>query len=122
MFINQRPTTGKKSSGKIVPVIKTNERVQQVINEVILIIRSQIGKDKDFQPYLFGSRTYDEHENYRDIDLALSTEYLSSEMYRKIKRAVEDISTLYTVDLVHLQRVDSAFKELLLSTAKKIYG
>ena len=106
---------------KTMPVIKTNERVQQVINEVIKIIRSQIGQDKDFQLYLFGSRTYEKHANYRDIDLALSTEYLSSEMYRKIKRTIEDIRTLYTVDLVHLQRVDSAFKELVLSTAKKIY-
>lgn len=122
MLTNQRYTTSKRSSSKSVPVKKMNKRVQQIINDVITIIRSQIGEDKDFQLYLFGSRAYDQQVNYRDIDLALSTKYLSYEMYRKIRRSIENIRTLYSVDLVHLQRVDSTFKELILSTGKKIYG
>ncbi len=122
MLVNQDRTAGKRSPGKPVPGKKMNKRVQQIINEVITIIRSQVGEDKNFQLYLFGSRAYDHQVSQSDIDLALSTKYLPYEMYRKIGRSIEDIRTLYTVDLVHLQRVDSEFKEMILSTGKKIYG
>jgi predicted nucleotidyltransferase len=102
--------------------IGSNNRVREIIAQVITIIRSHVGEEQEFDLYLFGSRAGDKHDDRVDIDLALDLQDLPDEIFRRIKREVANIRTLYTIDLVHIQRVDPAFRELILSSGQKIYG
>jgi len=96
-------------------------RVRQIIEEVIATVRAHVGEE-GFELYLFGSRARYPDSDYADIDLGVLCEQLSDQTYRKIRREIANLRTLYTIDLVDLQRVDPAFKELILSTARKVYG
>ena len=97
------------------------KRIQDIVNAVVDIIKDNL-QDEPFVLYLFGSRVHEGETLHSDIDLALSAATLPDETFRNIKRAVDDIRTLYSIDLINLQRVDPDFKNIVLSEAIKIHG
>jgi len=102
--------------------LQIEKRVQDIIHSVIDIIKQNLDEDESFELYLFGSRVHENAAPHSDIDLALAASTLSERSFLNIKRAVDDIRTLYSIDLIHLQRVDPDFKNIILFEAIKIYG
>jgi len=97
-------------------------RIQELINKVIAIIAHFLGEGTSFELYLFGSRAKMPVSGRADIDLAIACPELSEEIFRKIKREVAAVRTLYSIDLIHLNRVDPEFREIVMSGGKKVYG
>ena len=99
-----------------------NTRIRELVREVAEIIQRYLGKGRSYSLYLFGSRLKNRALEGADIDLALSCPDLSESDFRKIKREIENIRTLHSIDLIHLERVDADFREIVLSDAVKIDG
>ena len=97
-------------------------RINELITQVIEIITQRLGKNMPFELYLYGSRAKNEAAKGADIDLAISCPQLNENGFRKIKREIENIRTLYSVDLIHLDKIDSDFREIILADAKKLHG
>jgi len=98
-----------------------NTRVDELIAKVIKVIGHHLG-DIPFKVYLFGSRAKDNAIEGADVDLAIACPELTEGDFRKIKQEIAAIRTLYSIDLIHLERVDSDFREIVLADARKIYG
>ncbi len=101
-------------------VISEN-RVQQLVDQVINIVQSYIG-DISFQLYLFGSRAHNTANRHSDIDLAISCQQLDDRTFHKIRQSIRNIRTLYSIDLIHLQRIDPEFRQNVLEESAKVYG
>jgi len=98
-----------------------NARIDELITQVIEIIGHQLGS-MPFELYLFGSRAKNNASEGADIDLAISCPELTEADYRKIKQEIAAIRTLYSIDLIHLERVELDFREIILADARKLYG
>ena len=103
------------------PVFIEN-RIQEIINSVVNIILEHVERENDVELFIFGSRAHQNGGAHSDIDLALSSTTVSDKAFQDIKRDVNNIRTLYTIDLVFLQKVDADFKKIITSEAVKIYG
>ena len=101
---------------------KENTRIGELLKKIIEIILNELGENSHFALYLFGSRAKNEAAEGADIDLAISCPQLNESTYRKIKREIEALRTLYSVDLIHLEAVEPDFRELILADARKLYG
>ena len=101
---------------------KASTRIGELLNQIIEIILNELGENIHFALYLFGSRAKNEAVEGADIDLAISCPQLNESTYRKIKQEIENMRTLYSIDLIHLEAVDPDFKELILADARKLYG
>lgn len=99
-----------------------NARVIELIDEIIAIIRRYSGENNLFKLYLFGSRTRNIADKGADIDLAVSCHQLAEKDFSRIKQEIDNMRTLYSIDIIHLEKVDSHFREIVLSDAKRIYG
>ena len=97
-------------------------RMRELIEKVRGIIANSLGEGIPFELYLFGSRARGSSSKGADIDIAIACPKLSEEVFRKIKRRIDAIRTLYSIDLIHLDRVDPEFREIVISDGKKVYG
>ena len=89
---------------------------------IIEIIGHLLGEDKPFQLYLLGSRAKNIAVEGTDIDLAVSCSQLTEKVFGRMKRKIGNIRTLYSIDIIHLEKVDSHFMEIVLADANEIYG
>lgn len=96
-------------------------RIKALVDQVIKIIQSYLG-DLPFQLYLFGSRAQKSANHHSDIDLAVSCQQLDPSTFHAIRQSVRNMRTLYTIDLIHLQRVDPEFGKNVLDEGVKVYG
>ena len=94
-----------------------NKRVEEIISIVVDILINHLD---NFKLYLFGSRSKDSNLEHSDIDLAIETECRDA-LVEKAKNEIDEIDTLYSVDIVNLNKVDQDFKELILKSGKIIY-
>jgi proline iminopeptidase len=92
--------------------------VEKVISEVIDIVRLFSNPDKIM---LFGSRAQELDRERSDIDIAVIDGAVTDRQMRRIREAIEDIRTLYKIDIVWLNRVDEGFKQEILRTGKVVY-
>lgn len=69
---------------------------------------------------LFGSRARGDAKPNSDIDIALEID-LDFRQKRKLKERLEEISGLYTVDLVFLDQINPEFRQKILSEGKVVY-
>ena len=91
---------------------------QRILNNVVNIIR------KDLEPVeiiLFGSRAKGNFYKNADFDLAVDKERPNIRRHRKMMEKINMITGLYKVDIVYLNSIDKAFKEIILKTGKIIY-
>jgi predicted nucleotidyltransferase len=71
---------------------------------------------------LFGSRAKGNNCNGSDIDLCVvGAKELDKRNLRKLKEKIDDISGLYSVDLIFYEKIDEEFKKIILETGKVIY-
>jgi len=94
-------------------------KAEDAIERVIEILTREVQPD---EVLLFGSRAKGTAHKGSDIDLAIvGGRKLSYRERRKMKEKIEDISGLYSVDIVFIEEVDKDFKELIRETGKVIY-
>lgn len=88
--------------------------VDEVIGEVVRICKEFLAE----RVYLYGSRVKDVHLERSDIDIAVA----GARDLEGIAEAVEDIDTLYTVDLLDLDSCkDQRLLEDITLYGRKIY-
>lgn len=84
--------------------------VDEIINDVLRLCKAQQAREV----YLFGSRAKGTALRTSDIDIAVS----GAEDFEALREKVEEIPTLYTIDLVNL---DNCKNECLLEDIRE-YG
>ncbi|MGE0267564.1 MAG: nucleotidyltransferase domain-containing protein [Candidatus Omnitrophota bacterium] len=94
------------------------DREQEVINNVLSVLKKRLNPDKII---LFGSRAKGISAPGADIDLALEGDRPGISVLQKLNEEIDQVSGLYSVDLVFLNDVDVSFKEIIMNTGKVIY-
>lgn len=75
------------------------------------LVLSQVDTDK-VKVFLFGSRALPNYPSRADADIGLDAdEPIPSEVYHKIRNAVEDSMIPWDVDIVDFTRVDPQFRK-----------
>ena len=95
-----------------------NQRENEILKRIIEVLKKHLNPDRVI---LFGSRTKPEFSRNSDFDLAVDKERVDIRLQRKIKEDIEEVSGLYKVDIIFLNSVDQAFKEIVLKTGKMVY-
>jgi uncharacterized protein len=98
---------------------KTDTRIKELMQEVIAKIHDGLEETGSYNLYLFGSRAKGTAKDHADIDLALEL-FPSNDDFKKIRREIDEIETLFSIDLIDMTCVDDGFKEVIMSTGKKI--
>lgn len=94
-----------------------SQRVEEIIQLVIDILKKHLD---NFTLYLFGSRSKGNNLKTSDIDLAIDT-ICDKNQLKKAKTEINDIDTLYSIDIVNMNDMDKQFREIVLKSGKKIY-
>ncbi|SNR61014.1 type VII toxin-antitoxin system MntA family adenylyltransferase antitoxin [Desulfurobacterium atlanticum] len=95
---------------------QTENKVQRIINDIITTL-IPYGPEKII---LFGSRARGDFRINSDIDIAVDLR-LSFREKRKLKEKLDNISGLYSVDIVFLPDVNKSFKNKILKEGKVLY-
>ena len=94
-----------------------NQRVEKIIQLVVSILKKHLN---NFTLYFFGSRSKGINLKTADIDLAIDTT-CDKNLVKKAKTEIEEIDTLYSIDVVNINEIDEQFKEIIFKSGKKIY-
>ena len=92
------------------------DRVERVIAEIVGELRNRGAR----RVILFGSRARGDHRYNSDIDLAVDLD-LSFREKRQLKEVIDELSGLYSVDLVFLGEVEEDFKRRILEEGRVLY-
>jgi len=95
-----------------------SEREINILNSTIEILKDKLNPDKII---LFGSRAKGKSKLHSDFDIAIEISKPDLRTRRIIKEKIDDVSGLYSVDLIYLNSVDENFKNLVLKTEKTVY-
>lgn len=93
-------------------------REQQVLDSVVEILKKRLQPNRII---LFGSRAKGKSHLGSDFDLAVDQDQPELIMERQIREDIDQVSGLYSVDVVYLNSVDAEFKNIILKTGKTIY-
>jgi len=91
---------------------KSKKYIEQIVKELIKYNPRKI--------ILFGSRARGDYKEQSDIDIAIDIHVPFREK-RKIREKVDDVSGLYSVDLIFLDDVDDDFKNRILKEGLILY-
>ena len=103
---------------KMNEVLSTNEL------DAIYKLKNELLKSfPEVELILFGSRAKGNFKKGSDIDIAVKGgRELTHREERKLKERIEELSGLYSVDIVFWEKLDMDFKENLKNTGKILYG
>ena len=94
-------------------------REREITKKVVDILVKQLRPRKII---LFGSRAKGTHKRGSDFDFAVDLKRPVMKKETEIRGAIEAVSGLYSVDVIHLKSVDPGFRTAVCSTGKVIYG
>jgi len=95
----------------------------QVLNWIIHILDQHKDELKNNKVYLFGSRSRQTQKPRSDFDIAIQgKEPINLKLFYQIENRLENLPTLYKIDLVDLNRTSKSFREHALKQSKCIYG
>jgi len=84
------------------------DKIEKIINNLVYVLVEKLQPERVL---LFGSRAKGENKPYSDIDLAVElNQNIDFRLKRKIKELIEDISGMYSVDIVYLNECSENFK------------
>jgi predicted nucleotidyltransferase len=76
----------------------------------------------DARIFLFGSRARDDAEPTSDFDFAIDAgSKIPLDVIARIEDEIEELRTLKSIDIIDLNRVNPAFKTIILKTGVNIY-
>ncbi len=93
-------------------------RETEVLENVVMILKNHLQPAKII---LFGSRAKEAHHPNADFDFAVDVERPAVRAEREMKEEIENVSGLYSVDIVYLPSLAEEFKNLILKTGKTVY-
>ena len=74
----------------------------------------------DYKLYIFGSRVKNRAKEYSDIDIAIDSFELTSEVKSKLEAYFENSTLPYEVDIVNLNTISDDFKKIIENDLVKI--
>lgn len=92
------------------------DRVERIIKNIVEIMK-EYNPDKII---LFGSRARGDYKKNSDIDIAVDLELPFRER-RKLKERIDELSGIYSVDLVFLAKTNEDFKNHILEEGVILY-
>lgn len=92
--------------------------VEEKIKKIVALIVNSVDPQRVI---LFGSRAKGKAHKGSDIDIALEGCSVTARQLRKLKEAVDDVSGLYSVDIIVLEKTDEAFKNIVNDTGVILY-
>jgi predicted nucleotidyltransferase len=96
------------------------ERVRKIADDVSRIVQAVTGDDS-FQVRLFGSWATGKARPHSDIDIAIDgPRALDSLQMFAIREACDGLPTLFTIDLVDLNKTSHEFREAIRSQIRKV--
>lgn len=86
--------------------------IPEVKRAITRIITSRLG-DHEYRVFFFGSRVTGRARERSDIDVGIEgpTE-IPTRVFADIKEQIDNLPTLYTVDVVDFRRVSSGFRRI----------
>ena len=91
-------------------------KVEGIIKNIVEIVK---GYDPE-KIILFGSRARRDYKKNSDIDIAVDLK-LPFREERKLKEKIEELSGLYSVDLIFFPRINENFKRHILKEGVVLY-
>ena len=89
-----------------------HESEKEIKDKVLKIISEKLDLDQ-YEVFLFGSRITGEGDERSDIDIAIEgDDKIPIDILGDIKEEVEKLPTLYTIDVVDLNRTSKHFREV----------
>lgn len=87
----------------------------------INFIKKDISKYlSNFEIYLFGSRAKGTARKYSDIDIAILSDELTSDIKLKLEANFENSTLPYKIDIIDLKTISHEFKNLIKDSLIKI--
>lgn len=93
-------------------------REKEVLNKTIEILKDNFDPGRII---MFGSRAKGKSKINSDFDLAIDMKRPDIRTRRIVEEKIDDVTGLYSVDLVYLNSLEKKFKELVLKTGKVVY-
>jgi predicted nucleotidyltransferase len=94
-------------------------RPAQIARDVARLARSLLGKDVEV--LWFGSWPQRKARPHSDIDMAISTGHpISPELMGVLQEAVDDLPTLYEIDIVDLNATGPKLREEILKHGERL--
>jgi len=97
---------------------KTNS--SEKVKKYIRLIVEELKKHRPNKIILFGSRARGDYKKQSDIDIAVDINLPFREK-RKIKEKIDEISGLYSVDIVFLDEITDDFRKKILEEGIVLY-
>jgi len=98
----------------------SNMNIDNIVQKIVKLLSEELSPD---ELILFGSRAKGNFKKGSDIDIAVKGgRELTHREERKLKERIEELSGLYSVDIVFWEKLDMDFKENLKNTGKILYG
>ena len=94
------------------------KRENQILEKVLDLLKKYL---KPSKVILFGSRSKGHASISSDFDFAVQCKIIGSEIKRKLKEKIEEVSGLYHVDIVYWNEINEDFRKIILASGKVIY-
>ena len=98
---------------------KKELREKEIIHNLVLLLENELNPEKIL---LFGSRAKSDKTSNSDFDIAVTGKKINFRDLRELEEKIDEISGLYSVDLIFLDSVEENFKNIILRTGKILYG
>ncbi len=96
--------------------------VEKLKKEISEIVYKYLNKN-EYNIFFFGSRVNGRGTEYSDIDVGINgNNIVKPEIMRKIKDDIEEIHTMYIIDIVDFATVSTAFKNVAMKNIEYING
>ncbi|MCG2724643.1 MAG: nucleotidyltransferase domain-containing protein [Elusimicrobia bacterium] len=98
----------------------SEDRVSKIIVSIKDYLKNSLAPEEII---LFGSRAKGNFKRGSDIDIAVKGgRELTHREERKLKEKIDEISGLYSVDIVFWEKLDKDFKKKLKNSGEILYG
>jgi len=98
---------------------KEELREKEIFFNLISLLKKELKPEKIL---LFGSRAKSDKHLHSDFDIAVTGKKINFRDLRELEEKIDDISGLYSVDLIFLDSCEEDFKNIVLRTGKVLYG
>ncbi|MGZ3874652.1 MAG: nucleotidyltransferase domain-containing protein [Mucilaginibacter sp.] len=95
------------------------DRRQQILNWIKETIDENLS-GKSYEAFVFGSQANQPVLSRSDIDIGILADEITSEQIARISAGIEELPTLYKIDLVNFNEVDESFKNIAFKNLERI--
>jgi len=91
------------------------KRKKEILRQIKQIVQEELGQDK-VKIFLFGSQAQRQTWKPADVDIGIDAgQPVDPDKWVRIVSKIEELSTLFTFDIVDFNKVEKQFKEVALA-------